>query len=476
VFVFVYLFFGRGNIRAEYMQYTLPVAVIILLLLMICVHAHFIQRIDSFGVNAGYYLSGDGGWAGQMQPAAASVDGDTGLVPAPKAGQQNSYLRGDGKWIQANNAPTAAHYLFTATVVDQDTGPTPTYLIKYPTSGYSVISSNSTVIAQPNVSTFVLQPGYVYKCMAGITLATDAGTYINAIQFFSTTGVAYGVSGSILGTTAADTDHLCTNSTTIAYIAPTATLALNVLFTNRAKANNILTGIASAYATSRFAPISGGTWVSIEVISNNNTITAFTGATSAADGFIGYIPTPKAGQQNYVLTGGGNWAPPVNTYLQPIALANQNVVSFTSIPPAATEITVMFTDVSIPARTTSDFMVRLGYGEPITWIDRGYICTTMLTTDPGGAQQFTAGLGIWTNQPTRSLNCVLRIIPASPSTNIYLMSLIGTCQYIADTIYPIMASGSLNMSGRLTGLYATASTGNSAFKFGGGSISVKYTM
>jgi hypothetical protein len=94
----------RRNIRAEYMQYTLPVAVIILLLLMICVHAHFIRRIDSFGVNAGYYLSGDGGWAGQMQPAAVSANGDTGLVPAPKAGQHNSYLRGDGKWIQANNA------------------------------------------------------------------------------------------------------------------------------------------------------------------------------------------------------------------------------------------------------------------------------------------------------------------------------------------------------------------------------------
>ena len=216
--------------------------------------------------------------------------------------------------------------------------------------------------------------------------------------------------------------------------------------------------------------------MSIEMVGNNTGIMAFTGATATTNGSTGHIPMPQKGQQNHVLTGGGNWAP-VNTYLQPIAAANQHVVSFTSIPQAATEITVMFTDVSIPTRTASDFMVRLGYGEPITWVDSGYICTTMLLIDPNGSEQFRAGLGIWTNQPTRSLNCVLRISPSSPSTNMYLMSLIGTCQYgTVDTIYPIMSSGSLNMSGRLTGLYVAAATGNNAFKFGGGSISVKYTM
>jgi hypothetical protein len=290
---------------------------------MICSHAHFMRQFESFGVNSGYYLSGDGSWAGQMQPAAEIANGSTGLVPAPLAGQQNSYLRGDGTWQQANNAPTAAHYLFTTTTEDQDTGSADTYLIKYPMSGSGVISSNSTVITQPNATAFVLQPGYVYKCTAGVTLATDTGTYLNAIQFCSTTGVAYGVPGSILGTTSADVNNICTNSTAIAYIAPTTRLALNVRFTNRSK-NNILTGIVSAFLVRLGAPqIPGGTWVSIEVISNNNTITAFAGATSTTNGFIGYIPAPLAGQQNHVLTGDSKWTGP--QYLMVTNPAGQTV-------------------------------------------------------------------------------------------------------------------------------------------------------
>ena len=56
----------------------------------------------------------------------------------------------------------------------------------------------------------------------------------------------------------------------------------------------------------------------IEVVSNNNTITAFGGATSSADGAIGYIPKPLTGQQNYVLTGSGGWSAPINKATQTV--------------------------------------------------------------------------------------------------------------------------------------------------------------
>ena len=42
-------------------------------------------------------------------------------------------------------------------------------------------------------------------------------------------------------------------------------------------------------------------------LSGDNAITEFKGATTNNDGFIGYIPAPRAGQHNYVLTGSGLW-------------------------------------------------------------------------------------------------------------------------------------------------------------------------
>ena len=290
------------------MQYTLPVAVIILLLLMICVHAHFIRRIDSFGVNAGYYLSGDGGWAGQMQPAAVSVNGDTGLVPAPKAGQQNSYLRGDGKWIQANNAPTAAVFLHMAYVAANDTDiPTTTY----PAFPFNKILENSgggfiTPTGTPT-TTFILAEGCTYKCTASMGYAKTGTDF--AYQWLNNkTNTAFGVPG-LLYTLAPR------NMLAVGYITTTAPvpISLNVNYNNSGKT------IINTAGYGQYP------WISIEVVSNNNTISAFTGSSSAGDGFAGYIPAPLAGQQNYVLNGSGKWDGP--QYLMVTNPAGQSSVS-----------------------------------------------------------------------------------------------------------------------------------------------------
>lgn len=55
-----------------------------------------------------------------MKPATASTAGDSGLVPAPEAGRQDQFLRGDGIWamptnIQYNDATQFDHGLMTAT-------------------------------------------------------------------------------------------------------------------------------------------------------------------------------------------------------------------------------------------------------------------------------------------------------------------------------------------------------------------------
>lgn len=41
----------------------------------------------------------------EMTGASATEDGLSGLVPAPKAGEENKFLRGDGKWVEVPTVP-----------------------------------------------------------------------------------------------------------------------------------------------------------------------------------------------------------------------------------------------------------------------------------------------------------------------------------------------------------------------------------
>ena len=264
-----------------YTAYTFPVAVIVLLLLMMFMNAHFIRRIESFEANAGYYLSGDGSWAGQMRPADANADGSTGLVPAPLAGQHNSYLRGDGKWVQ----PTAAHYLYS--VASAQTTTSNLHVIQWPTSGNP---TEGTAISQLNNTVFTILPGYTYKIIADISStmypdASERSCYLtaNAVQIGNIGGLV----------PVSNENHWTTSSTCVAYIQPTVSTAISFIVVCTLGA---LTGHKIKTA-----------WISIEVISNNNIITQFAGSSESKQGTIGYIPAPAAGQQKHVLTGAGTW-------------------------------------------------------------------------------------------------------------------------------------------------------------------------
>ena len=255
-----------------------------------CVH-----KSEWFGVNAGYYLAGDGSWAGQMAPATIDKDGSTGLVPAPLLGQNDSYLRGDGKWIRANNAPTAAQYIFAKnnnTVEQKSNGSTtvPTYLT-FPTADTLTVGSAAS---QTNTTTFTLQVGYTYKISSAIPYALAGGPAGTSIQIY-VGGVAQGVTGGMvpISNEAAYVGDLMA----ICYVAPTVISTVQI-------------GFFSGTVTTIYS-----SWMTIEVVSNNNTITAFSGATSTNDGIVGYIPKPLAGQQNHVLSGSGGWRPVTQTYI-----------------------------------------------------------------------------------------------------------------------------------------------------------------
>ena len=427
------------------MQYTLPVAVIILLLLMICIHVHFIQRIDSFGVNAGYYLSGDGQWAGQMQPAAASADGDTGLVPAPKAGQQNSYLRGDGKWIQANNAPTAAQYYYSIAPNQPTTGASP-YTITWATSGNVFAGS---AITQSGNTAFILAPGYAYRIIANVGVnAMGMHGWVNC--YITQNGTQVGNTGALLSALSADGWNV--SPTCLAYVTTGAAPA-SIKFMITGGANQQL-GAANNNAAA---------WISIEVVSNNNAISPFTGSTASADGFVGYIPAPLAGQQNHVLTGAGKWSPAINAHTRIAAAGKQNMM-FTNIPAYVKRITVILDNIKI--NSTQIPILQLGSGRIQT--DNYMASVTYLGISAFGGDYFTDGFRVTSTSGPGDIRNGYYVLVTTPGTNVWICT--GT--FGSQNTFMTWCGGRVELPGALDQL--KVSTTNGSDLFATGTVNVLY--
>jgi hypothetical protein len=216
--------------------------------------------------------------------ATSTTDGIVGYIPAPPAGTQNSYLRGDGKWIQANNAPTAAAYMHVTNVQFQAVD-------KQPFEFATTVTSAGNSITHPNSTSFILQAGNTYKCTASIGACTTWTTGIGPFGFWSTSTT--GTAGYFGNRGAMDTSYYGWQA--VGYISPTINTTIYFMI------SNLNLNVPPAYMNP------GDSWATIEVVSNNNTITAFTGATSTTNGVVGYIPTPLSGQQNSYLRGDGTW-------------------------------------------------------------------------------------------------------------------------------------------------------------------------
>ena len=289
---------------------------------------------ESFG-NADYYLRGDGTWtASQMAGATPQSSGTTGMAPAPTAGQQNSYLRGDGTWQQANNAPTATAVLYSTCVADQTiyantfssaTGPFQIIYFDTPVvSGSPNIAQNTLTqskFSNAPGTTFMLAPGCAYKLTGSIGYTTVNG----AFQWFNiTTNALIGIACNTSGGGAVMTVTQFNNSV-VAFVT-TASAAATVALVGTQVSNGTLYG--AAYKNSMNS-LGWGPYVTIEQVSNNNTIGPFGGATSSTNGVVGYIPAPPAGTQNSYLRGDGNWvqannAPTAAIIMHAIYVAAQN--------------------------------------------------------------------------------------------------------------------------------------------------------
>lgn len=188
------------------------------------------------------YLRGDGTWQtppnttySNMGGATSSAAGSAGLVPAPAAGKQASFLRGDGTWVVPTNTTYAKANTTTLGLV---------------MIGYSENGKNYPV-----------------------ELDSSGKMYVNVP--WTDTNTTYGVVGANGST------GLVKNGSTVTS--------------------------ASGYTA---CPIVSG----VPYYKDTNTTYAnMKAATASAAGAAGLVPAPAAGKQTSFLRGDGTWVVPTNT-------------------------------------------------------------------------------------------------------------------------------------------------------------------
>lgn len=196
------------------------------------------------------YLRGDGTWQtppnttySNMGGATSSAAGSAGLVPAPTAGKQTSFLRGDGTWVVPTNTTYAKASTSTLGLV---------------MIGYTENGKNYPVELDNSGKMFVNVPW------------TDTNTTYSVVGANGSTGLVKN------GSTVTD---------------------------------------ASGYIA---CPIVSGVPYYKDT---NTTYTNMKGAAASAAGAAGLVPAPAAGNQTSFLRGDGTWATPPNTTY---AVANES--------------------------------------------------------------------------------------------------------------------------------------------------------
>ena len=254
------------------------------------------------------YLKCDGTWTSidVMTGASTTAAGKSGLVPIPAAGAANRYLRCDGTW----EVPSGTYSLPTATssilggvktggnITNTNgtisiTGSNIVSALGYtPLSTHPTIDSTKTEYVHPRG--FVFASTY-YNFITGIK--TDSNGHITETESYLRIPIPNGP--------ATETINGLMTSLMVSKLNGIAEGANNYVHPTITGFKHIPAGGSSGQIL-RWAGDGTATWDN----DYNTTYSIMTGATTAAPGTYGLVPAPSAGSTQRCLTANGKWSRP----------------------------------------------------------------------------------------------------------------------------------------------------------------------
>lgn len=272
----------------------------------------------------------------KMKGATSSTAGTEGLVPAPEAGSQNSFLRGDGKWaVPPNSTYESLKNPYAITIKSNDT-----ILTEYDGSSAKTVDITPSKIgaAEEEHGTHVTystnRPKANGTASAGVMNALARADHVHPEQTNTATATALKTKRTIDGINfdgTASITHFAKCDTAADVVEKTVELENFVLntgsritiafkYTNTAPSPTLNVNGTGAKAII----CSDGTASNLLIAANNhNRMQEFVynglywiiqypnkmiGATASKDGVPGVVPLPVTGKQNSFLKGDGTWA------------------------------------------------------------------------------------------------------------------------------------------------------------------------
>lgn len=254
--------------------------------------------------------------------ATSSAAGGTGLVPAPAAGQQTRYLRGDGTW----QTPPNTTYSNATTSTD----------------GLMSSEDKTKLDGIATGANKYTHPSYTNRTSGLYKITVDATGHVSAATAVTKSDItALGIPGQDTNTTYANattsTDGLMSSEDKVKLngIAAGANKYTHPSYTSRGSGLYKITVDGSGHVSAATAVTKADiTALGIPGSDTNTTYSAFKGATSSAAGSSGLVPAPSTGYTSRYLRGDGTWQTPPNTTYSTFKAATASAAGGSGLVPA----------------------------------------------------------------------------------------------------------------------------------------------